>query len=59
MPYQAFYLDGVEVERIVLHALRSKQRVTSFRTARLPEELLVELAEAKAVSVAIVNTDGC
>ncbi|KAL3702172.1 hypothetical protein R1sor_020194 [Riccia sorocarpa] len=44
---KAWYLDPVEVERIVLHAFKSGQVVSSFRTAKLSPEMQEAIAEAK------------
>ncbi|CAM6106313.1 unnamed protein product [Calypogeia fissa] len=44
---KAWYLDPLEVERIVLYGFRSGQTVTSFRTARLSPELQAAIEEAK------------
>eukprot|EP00798_Chlamydomonas_sp_ICE-L_P007462 gene7462-603_t len=41
------FLDNVEVERIVLHSLWSKQYITSFRTAKLSPEVIAELEAAQ------------
>ena len=37
----------VEVERVVLYSLRSKEYVTTFRTAKLSQEVLDEMAAAE------------
>jgi hypothetical protein len=39
----------IEVERIVLHAIRSKSYVTTFRTRRMSPEMLAELEQVKQV----------
>lgn len=44
----ARYLDPLEVERIELHALDSRAMVTSFRTAKLEDWVVDELAQMAA-----------
>ncbi|KAL2650271.1 hypothetical protein R1flu_018399 [Riccia fluitans] len=44
---KAWYLDPLEVERIVLYAFMSGQVVSSFRTAKLSPEMQEAIAEAK------------
>ena len=45
---KAFFLDKIEVERIVLHSLNAHGAfVTTFRTAKLPESVKKELQEAR------------
>ncbi|BBN11831.1 cilia- and flagella-associated protein 44 [Marchantia polymorpha subsp. ruderalis] len=44
---KAWYLDPLEVERIVLHAFMSGQSVSSFRTAALSPQLQAAIVEAK------------
>ncbi|KAL2620171.1 hypothetical protein R1flu_000376 [Riccia fluitans] len=44
---KAWYLDPLEVERIVLYAFMSGQVVSSFRTAKLSSEMQEAIAEAK------------
>ncbi|KAL6756288.1 hypothetical protein V8C86DRAFT_2652820 [Haematococcus lacustris] len=44
---KAFFLDEIEVEHIVLYAVRGKHSVTSFRTARLSPKMLQELEAVK------------
>ena len=39
-----WFLDDVEVERIVLHGFHNKKSVTSFRTRKLSEEMQLEIA---------------
>eukprot|EP00958_Prasinococcus_capsulatus_P003259 scaffold302_cov397-Prasinococcus_capsulatus_cf.AAC.7 len=45
------FLDAVEVERTVLHALKSGRRVTTFRVAKLSSELEREIAEAHCLNL--------
>lgn len=39
-----WFLDDVEVERIVLHGFMNRKSVTSFRTRKLSEEMQLEIA---------------
>ncbi|KAG2482730.1 hypothetical protein HYH03_018361 [Edaphochlamys debaryana] len=47
-----YFLDSVETERVVLYSLRGGSAVTTFRTARLPDELKSELAHVRAAQAA-------
>lgn len=55
---RAHFLDKVEVERIVLHALRAKHYVTTFRTAKFSPEMLAEIAAAKEAAAAAAQKAG-
>jgi hypothetical protein len=47
--WQAWFLDPVEVERIVLRPFLARFQVTTFRTPKLPEGLLEEIAAVHRV----------
>ena len=44
MQARRWFLDEVEVERIVLHGFTNRKLVTSFRTRKLSEEMQLEIA---------------
>ena len=46
---KAWFLDPIEVERIVLRPFMEQFQVTTFRTPKLPDGLLKEIAEVHAV----------
>ena len=45
---QKWFFEDVEVERIELHAFKSKLSSSTFRTTKLPEEVKKELDDIKA-----------
>ncbi|MEW5304835.1 MAG: hypothetical protein WDW36_007418 [Sanguina aurantia] len=49
---RGFFLGGVEVERVVVHALAAPATVATFRTARLSPAVQEELAEMRSVAAA-------
>eukprot|EP01018_Ginkgo_biloba_P034090 Gb_18040 [translate_table: standard] len=42
-----YFLDSLEVERIVLHAFQNGTKVNNFRTAKISPDLKVAISEAK------------
>ena len=56
---KAFFLDKIEVDRIVLHSLNAHGAfVTTFRTAKLPESVKKELQEAREPQLGVGGGGG-
>ncbi|GLC74134.1 Cilia- and flagella-associated protein 44 [Pleodorina starrii] len=52
---RAYFLEGVETERVALYSLRNGSIVTTFRTAKLSEETRAELAALRAAAAAAAS----